>query len=85
MRAGSAGELGAPARLDQIGFWRKIAAHPAYDSFWQSQAMDRILAAQPLKVPTMLVASLWDQEDIYGALAVYPALEPKDSATTWSI
>jgi hypothetical protein len=26
----------------------------------------------------MLVDSLWDQEDIYGALAVYRALEPKD-------
>ena len=28
----------------------------------------------------MLVHSLWDQEDIYGATAVYKALEPKDSA-----
>ena len=27
----------------------------------------------------MLVASLWDQEDIYGAIAVYKALEPKDT------
>jgi putative CocE/NonD family hydrolase len=42
--------------------------------------MDKILAAQPLKVPVLLVAGLWDQEDIYGALAVYRALEPKDPA-----
>jgi predicted acyl esterase len=28
----------------------------------------------------MLVHSLWDQEDIYGAIAVYKALEPKDTA-----
>ena len=28
----------------------------------------------------MLVHSLWDQEDIYGAPAVYKALEPKDTA-----
>jgi predicted acyl esterase len=27
----------------------------------------------------MLVHSLWDQEDIYGAIAVYKAIEPKDS------
>jgi putative CocE/NonD family hydrolase len=33
-----------------------------------------------LKVPTMLVASLWDQEDIYGAPAVYKALKPKDDS-----
>jgi putative CocE/NonD family hydrolase len=40
--------------------------------------MDKILAAQPLKVPVMLVGGLWDQEDIYGAIAVYKAIEPKD-------
>src|SRR5690348_894698 len=40
MRAGSAGELGREHGLDQVGFWRELTAHPAYDSFWQSQAMD---------------------------------------------
>ena len=79
LAAGSAGELGRQHGLDQIGFWRQITQHPAYDSFWQSQAMDRILAGQPLKVPVMLVDSLWDAEDIYGAPAVYRALKPKDS------
>jgi len=79
IRAGSAGALGTAHGLDQIGFWQKLTAHPAYDAFWQGQAMDRILAAQPLKVPVMLVHSLWDQEDIYGALAVYKALKPKDA------
>src|SRR5213078_5330366 len=59
--------------------WRKILDHPSYDSWWQLQAMDKILAAQPLKVPTMLVDSLWDQEDIYGAIAVYKAIKPKDA------
>jgi putative CocE/NonD family hydrolase len=79
MQAGSAGELGRRHGLDQIGFWRKILEHPAYDAFWRDQAVDRILAAQPLKVPVMLVHSLWDQEDIYGAIAVYKAIEPKDT------
>jgi putative CocE/NonD family hydrolase len=79
MQAGSAGELGRRHGLEQMGFWRKILEHPSYDSFWQLQAMDKILAAQPLKVPVMLVHSLWDQEDIYGAIAVYKALKPKDT------
>ncbi len=79
LRAGSAGELGREHGMEQLGFWRKLLAHPSYDAFWQEQAMDRVLAAQPLKVPTMLVASLWDQEDIYGAIAVYKALAPKDT------
>ena len=52
---------------------------PRYDAFWQEQAMDRCSAAQPLKVPVMLVHSLWDQEDIYGDIAVYKAIKPKDT------
>ncbi len=79
LQAGSAGELGRRRGLEQVGFWRKVLAHPAYDAFWQDQAMDKVLAAQPLKVPLMLVHSLWDQEDIYGDIAVYKALEPKDT------
>ena len=79
LRAGSAGELGKQRGLEQVGFWRKVLEHPAYDAFWQDQAMDKILAKQPLKVPVMLVHSLWDQEDIYGAMAVYKAIKPKDT------
>jgi uncharacterized protein len=78
MRSVSAGELGRLHGLEQIGFWRKLLEHPSYDAFWRDQAVDQILANQPLKVPVMLVASLWDQEDIYGAIAVYKAIEPKD-------
>ena len=79
MEAGSAGELGRRRGLEQVGFWRKLLEHPSYDAFWRDQAVDRLLAAQPLKVPVMLVHSLWDQEDIYGAPAVYRALEPQDT------
>ena len=67
MQAGSAGELGRRHGLEQVGFWRKILEHPAYDAFWREQAVDKLLGAQPLTVPVMLVHSLWDQEDIYGA------------------
>ncbi len=80
MNAGSAAELGRQRGLEQVGFWRKILDHPSYDAFWRDQAVDKVLAAEPLKVPVMLVHSLWDQEDIYGAMAVYKALEPKDTA-----
>ena len=80
LEAGSAGELGRRHGLEQVGFWRKILEHPAYDAYWRDQAVDRILAERPLTVPVMIVHSLWDQEDIYGAPAVYAALEPKDAA-----
>ncbi len=78
LEAGSAGEMARSRGVDRLGFWNKLVAHPAYDAFWQDQAVDRILGARPLRVPTMIVHGLWDQEDIYGALAVYRALEPKD-------
>jgi putative CocE/NonD family hydrolase len=78
MAAGSAGEMGRLHGLEQTGMWRKMLAHPTYDEFWQDQAVDKLLAAQPLKVPVLLVDSLWDQEDIYGATAVYRAIKPKD-------
>jgi len=79
MQAGSAGELGRRRGLEQVGFWRKILEHPSYDAYWRDQAVDKILAAEPLKVPVLLVHSLWDQEDIYGDIAVYKAIEPKDT------
>ena len=79
MRAGSAGELAREHGMDKLPFWQKVLAHPAYDSFWSDQAVDKLLAKEPLKVPVMLVHSLWDQEDIYGAMAVYKAIKPKDT------
>jgi hypothetical protein len=79
MEAGSAGELGRRRGLEQTGFWRKLLEHPSYDAFWSDQAVDKILAGQPLKVPVLLVHSLWDQEDIYGDIAVYKAIKPKDT------
>ena len=82
MRAGSAGELGRQHGLEQLGFWKKILDHPSYDAFWSDQAMDKVLASdfarEGIKVPIMLVHSLWDQEDIYGAPAVYKAIKPLD-------
>ncbi|MGC2299508.1 MAG: CocE/NonD family hydrolase, partial [Acidobacteriaceae bacterium] len=83
MKAGSAGELGKEHGLEQVGFWNKILAHPSYDTFWSDQAVDKILAdyyAHAPMIPTMLVASLWDQEDIYGAIAVYKAIKPLDKS-----
>ena len=61
MQAGSAGELARRHGVEQVGFWKKILEHPSYDAFWSDQAVDKVLAAQPLKVPVMLVHSLWDQ------------------------
>ncbi len=78
LRGGSAGDVAVSRGLEQAGFWRQLAAHPAYDAWWQEQAMDRVLAKEPLSVPMLIVGGLFDQEDIYGAPALYEALAPKD-------
>jgi len=80
LRAGSAGDFARAAGLDQLAWWRKTAEHPAYDAFWQEQALDKTMAAQPLKVPTMWIQGLWDQEDMWGAIHSYLAVEPKDTS-----
>jgi putative CocE/NonD family hydrolase len=78
LRAGSAGAVAASRGLEQLGFWRALAAHTSYDEWWQQQAVDVLLAREPLKVPLMIVGGLFDQEDIYGSPALYRALSPKD-------
>jgi putative CocE/NonD family hydrolase len=78
LEAGSASEIGRRSGEDQLPFWRRLTQHPAYDSYWQQQAVDRILAGRPLLVPTLYIHGQWDQEDIYGAPATYAATEPKD-------
>jgi putative CocE/NonD family hydrolase len=79
LEAGSADALAKSRGLEQVGFYNKLVGHPNYDCFWKEQAVDKLLAAQKLTVPTLLVHSLWDQEDIYGAIAVWKALKPADA------
>jgi putative CocE/NonD family hydrolase len=71
---GSAGAYGAAMGMDQLPFWSRLTQHPGYDDFWQKQAVDKILAQKPLTVATLLVDGQWDQEDFYGAPAVWRAL-----------
>lgn len=56
--------------------WNSFVAHPAYDSFWQAKAAQ--LYIKHASVPTMIVGGWWDQEDMFGPLALYQALERSD-------
>jgi putative CocE/NonD family hydrolase len=78
-RAGSAGAFARAAGLEQLPWWRKVSEHPAYDAFWQGQDLVRVMAAQPLTVPTMWIQGLWDQEDMWGAIQTWLKVEPKDT------
>ena len=80
LRYGSAGAYGRAMGMEQLPFWLRLTQHPAYDEYWQDQAVDRILAEKPLTVPTLFVDSLWDQEDIYGAPAAFNAVKASPNA-----
>jgi putative CocE/NonD family hydrolase len=75
--AGSAGALAERGGFAQLPFWKRMSAHPAYDAFWQGQALDRFVVARPSTVPTMWLQGLWDQEDMYGAVMTWEALRAK--------
>lgn len=53
-------------------------AHPAYDAFWQGQALDKILAQRKPTVPMLWEQGLWDQEDMWGAIHAWQALKDAD-------
>ncbi|MBL0940029.1 MAG: CocE/NonD family hydrolase [Gemmatimonadaceae bacterium] len=61
----------------RIPTWNDFTKHPDYDAFWKRQAVtDRLTQ---VKVPTLNVAGWWDQEDFYGPITIYRALEAHDT------
>ncbi|HEU0066101.1 MAG TPA: CocE/NonD family hydrolase [Sphingomonas sp.] len=72
---GSAGDWAKRSGYDQLPYWTRMVSHPAYDGFWQGQALDKLLAANPSNVPTIWEQGLWDQEDMYGAITSWEALK----------
>ncbi|HMI40792.1 MAG TPA: CocE/NonD family hydrolase [Sphingomicrobium sp.] len=81
LEAGSIGDYARRLGIDHYPFIQKLFQNPAYTEFWSGQAVDKWMAARPLTVPTMLEVGQWDQEDSYGAPAVYRALAPKYEGT----
>jgi hypothetical protein len=61
----------------KIPTWNDYVAHPDYDEFWKRQTMIPHLTS--VKVPTLNVAGWWDQEDFYGPVRIYDALEKHDA------
>jgi hypothetical protein len=74
---GTAGNWANKNGFEQLPFWNRLSSHPAYDAFWQGQALDTIVAAHPASIPTVWLQGLWDQEDMYGAIHTWEALKAK--------
>ena len=77
---GSAGDWAKKSGYDQLPYWNRMSAHPAYDAFWSGQALDKLIARNPSNVPTIWEQGLWDQEDMYGAITAYEALKAAGKA-----
>jgi putative CocE/NonD family hydrolase len=86
LRAGSAGGYIRAYGFDQLPWVARAMAHPAYDAFWQGQALDKLLAARPSTVPTLWEQGLWDSDDIYGANQAWRAQKAAGkSANNWLV
>ncbi|HZN12251.1 MAG TPA: CocE/NonD family hydrolase, partial [Blastocatellia bacterium] len=56
--------------------WKDFIEHPTFDSFWKRRSASHYL--KEATVPTLHVAGWFDQEDFYGPMKVYEALEKND-------
>jgi putative CocE/NonD family hydrolase len=75
LETGSAGDMARKLGEDQLPYWHTMEDNAAYTPFWQAQALDKLIAKQPLTVPTMWEQGEWDQEDMWGAIHSYRALK----------
>ena len=66
----------APELAKKSHSWKAFIEHPSWDSYWQARATNLYLT--DTSVPTLVVGGWWDQEDLYGPLAMYKSLEKND-------
>ena len=78
LEAGTLAELGKRYGADRLKAWKRMIEHPAYDAYWQDQALHRQLEKVARRVPVLNVHSLFDQEDLYGAVLSHGAMAKRD-------
>src|ERR1700733_1404922 len=49
--AGTAGHWAEMNGFKQLPWWNRLSAHPAYDAFWQLQALDKLVVEKPASIP----------------------------------
>ena len=74
-------ELGSLSKITdgpegKLPTWNAFVTHPNYDDYWKARGAGNYL--KQTTVPTLVVGGWWDQEDYYGALKTYEALEKWD-------
>ena len=74
---GSLANVNAKYLHGKIPSWNDFAKHANYDAFWQRRGVTQFLDS--VRVPSLSVAGWWDQEDFYGPITIYRALESHDT------
>ena len=72
----NSGDLYQKQLGERIKFWDELMAHPNYDEFWKSRSVPPQL--KNVKCATMTVGGWYDNEDLYGALHTYRAIEKQN-------
>lgn len=72
----NAGDLYEKQLGERIKFWDEFMAHPNYDEYWKARNV--LPQLRNIKCATMTVGGWYDNEDLYGALHTYQAIEKQN-------
>ncbi|QQT30269.1 X-Pro dipeptidyl-peptidase [Sphingobacterium siyangense] len=73
LKAGALANLNQQYLKGESVLWNEMMSHPNYDDYWTSRAyLSRI---RELKPQVLVVGGWFDQEDLYGPLKTYQALQ----------
>ncbi|HEX6575695.1 MAG TPA: CocE/NonD family hydrolase [Gemmatimonadaceae bacterium] len=70
--------LARATKVAALPSWMGFREHPAWDSYWQSKALQNVLTSTTL--PMLFVGGFWDEEDILGPQLMYRTLEKSDAS-----
>jgi putative CocE/NonD family hydrolase len=76
---GSLKNVDAKILEGSIPFWTEMAKHPNYDEFWQSRNI--VPHLKNISAAVLTVGGLFDAEDLYGPLHIYPSIERNNPDT----
>jgi len=84
LEAGPLKNINARYFKNRVPFWNDILEHGKYDEFWKSRTLGQYLRG--IEGPAVLVAGSWfDDQDLYGTLHTYHALERQNPGLTCTL
>lgn len=82
--------MGPVSRLNEIcfqhkvSFWNQMMEHETYDTFWQERSIGQYM--KNIEEPAILVVGSWfDDQDLYGTLHTYNAIETQNPKASVSL